>query len=82
MSVPERQPQQEPARPSLPWRIASTSVMSVTGLLSKGVMNGINTTETFGLEGFLDLLERRKDPAKRERGLITSGLLFSIVGNC
>ena len=35
-------------------------------------MFGTNSTEIHGLDGFLKLLDERKDVEKRKRGLITS----------
>lgn len=60
-----------PAQPSLPWRIGSAIVMGFVGLNSRLFMFRANDTEVHGLEGFLRTLDRRKDPARRERGLIT-----------
>lgn len=34
-------------------------------------MFGANRTEVHGLDKFLEMLDRRKDPEGRERGLIT-----------
>lgn len=60
-----------PTQPSLPWRIGSAMVMGFVGLNSRLFMFRANTTEVHGLDGFLRTLNRRKDPARRERGLIT-----------
>ena len=59
------------AAPSLPWRIASSTVMGFVGASVRSFMYGLNSTEAHGLDGFLELLEKRKDTDKRERGLIT-----------
>ena len=45
--------------------------MGITGLLSRGFLFGLNSVEVTGLDKFLALLDSRRDPAKRERGLIT-----------
>ncbi|KAJ9639507.1 Lyso-phosphatidylcholine acyltransferase [Coniosporium tulheliwenetii] len=45
--------------------------MGVTGLLTRGFLFGASRTEVHGLEGFLKLLDARKDVQGRERGLIT-----------
>ncbi|ORY69906.1 uncharacterized protein BCR38DRAFT_454809 [Pseudomassariella vexata] len=58
-------------QPRLPWRATSSFVMGVTGMLSRGFLYGLNTVEVTGLQRFLDILDKRKDPEKRERGLIT-----------
>ena len=60
-----------PPNPSLPWRITSSAIMGITGLLSRGFLFGLNSVEVTGLDKFLALLDSRRDPAKRERGLIT-----------
>lgn len=60
-----------PEQPSLPWRIGSAMVMGFVGLNASLFMFQANTTEVHGLDGFLRTLDRRKDPARRERGLIT-----------
>lgn len=63
-----------PTQPSLPWRIGSAIVMGFVGLNSRLFMFQANSTEVHGLDGFLRMLDRRKDPARRERGLITGTL--------
>ena len=60
-----------PAAPSLPWRIGSSAVMGVVGSLTRTFMYVLNSTETHGLESFLEVLDKRKDVDDRERGLIT-----------
>lgn len=55
----------------LPWRAASSLIMGMTGLFSKVLLFGFNRVEIHGLQRFLDLLESRRDPQTRERGLIT-----------
>lgn len=64
-----------PDQPSLPWRVGSSLTMGLGGALSRVIMFGANSTEVHGLDRFLDLLDRRRDVTKRERGLIT-GLPF------
>ena len=72
-----------PAAPSLPWRIASSTVMGLVGASVRTFMFGLNSTETHGLDNFLELLDKRKDIDKRERGLITGkravGLLLGLL---
>lgn len=58
-------------QPSLPWRMTSSLIMGLTAGLSRGFLYAFNTVEVTGLERFLDLLDKRKDVEKRERGLIT-----------
>lgn len=59
------------SRPSLPWRVGSTVIMGITGSLSRLFMFGANTTQVHGLDGFLELLDKRVDVQNRQRGLIT-----------
>ncbi|KAI1027933.1 hypothetical protein LB504_013072 [Fusarium proliferatum] len=59
-----------PAQPSLPWRIASATVMGSVGAFARVFMNGFNTLEVTGLQGLLGVLDRRKREG-RERGLLT-----------
>lgn len=60
-----------PQQPSLPWRIGAAMVMGFVGSTSRLFMFGANKTEVHGLDKFLETLDRRKDPERRERGLIT-----------
>jgi monolysocardiolipin acyltransferase len=55
--------------------------MGAVGLLCKGFL-GLNKVETHGMEGFLKLLDERKDVAGRERGLITGMQLKLKPFNC
>lgn len=57
--------------PSLPWRAASSFAIVTVGTLSKLFLNVASRTRVHGLEGFLNLLDERRDASKRERGLIT-----------
>ncbi|KAL6716847.1 Lyso-phosphatidylcholine acyltransferase [Lecanora helva] len=66
---------EEPLPPSLPWRIGSSAVMGITGMLTNAFMHVLNTQNTHGLECFLDLLDQRADPNARQRGLITGQTL-------
>ncbi|KAL8706126.1 MAG: hypothetical protein Q9201_000828 [Fulgogasparrea decipioides] len=61
-----------PKQPSLPWRIGSALVMGFVGGTSRLFMFGANSTEVHGLDAFLETLDRRKAPERRERGLITA----------
>lgn len=64
-------PEDQPEAPSGPWRAASMITMGAVGLLCKGFLAGLSKVETHGMDEFLQLLDEREDPAKRERGLIT-----------
>lgn len=64
-----------PSQPGLPWRITTTVVMGMMGILSKGFIYGLNRVEVVGLDGFLRILDRRRDVEKRQRGLLTGGSL-------
>lgn len=63
-----------PTQPGLPWRFSSSLLMGLTGMYSRLVVSGLNSVEVFGLERFIETLDRRKDVEKRERGLITGTL--------
>ena len=60
-----------PASPSLSWRFGSSLIMGLAASASRTFLFGLNKTETIGLEGFLETLDRREDVNGRERGLIT-----------
>ncbi|KAK0623165.1 acyltransferase-like protein [Immersiella caudata] len=68
-----------PANPSLPWRMASSTIMGLTGVLSRGFLHGLNTVEVSGLSRFVQLLESRQDPEKRQRGLLTVSNHVSVL---
>ena len=63
-------PDEQPAAPSAPWRAGSAVVMGAVGLLCRGFL-ALSSTETHGMEKFVQLLEKREDVEGRERGLIT-----------
>lgn len=58
-------------RPNGLWRGTSAMVMGLTGTLSKTFLYGLNDLEVFGLDNFMQILESRRDPSQRQRGLIT-----------
>ncbi|KAK8031170.1 hypothetical protein PG990_000904 [Apiospora arundinis] len=58
-------------QPNLLWRVASSLTLGATSMLCRGFLYGLNTVETTGLDRFLEVLDKRKDVEKRERGLIT-----------
>ncbi|KAI9815179.1 MAG: hypothetical protein M1826_002093 [Phylliscum demangeonii] len=64
-------PPNHPSKPSLPWRVGSLTVMSITSLISRSVLFGSCKTEVYGLEAFLRILDERKSTERRERGLLT-----------
>ncbi|KAI1374679.1 acyltransferase [Hypoxylon crocopeplum] len=66
-------------QPSLPWRMTSSVVMGLTAALSRGFLYGFNSVEVTGLERFLDVLDKRKDAEKRQRGLITVSNHISVM---
>jgi len=68
-----------PPSPSLPWRFSSSLIMGLTGSLSRGFLYGLNRIEVFGLDGFLETLDRRKDIEGREKGLITVSNHVSVM---
>lgn len=76
---------ESPFQPSLPWRIASSIVMGVTGTVFRIFLFGANNTEVHGLDRFLDLLDKRHDIEARQRGLITGKIPSQVSdpdGNC
>lgn len=58
-------------RPNGLWRGASAMTMGLTTTTSKVFLYGLNRVEVTGLDKFVELLESRRDPFERERGLIT-----------
>ncbi|KAF3036819.1 hypothetical protein E8E12_006346 [Didymella heteroderae] len=74
---PEERPE-APEAPSAPWRAASVFTMGAVGLLCKGFL-GLNNIETHGMERFLRLLDERREPKERERGLITVSNHISVM---
>lgn len=57
--------------PSLPWRLLSQTTLIGVGALCRGFLFGLSNPEINGLDSFLEILEERKDPAQRTRGLLT-----------
>ncbi|ROW15025.1 hypothetical protein VPNG_03335 [Cytospora leucostoma] len=66
-------------RPNGLVRGSSSMVMGLTGVLSKGFLNGLNDVEVIGMDNFLELLESRADPFQREKGLITVSNHISVM---
>lgn len=62
---------QRPDEPPWTTRTASSITIGAVGFLCRSFLYAFNRTETFGLDNFLRILDSRKDPARRERGLIT-----------
>jgi monolysocardiolipin acyltransferase len=60
-----------PQQPSLSMRLKSAMVMGMTGVISKCFLYAFNRVEVTGLARFLDILDIRRDPANRQRGLLT-----------
>lgn len=67
----------QPQRPDLSARIASSAYMGIASALCRGFLYGLNTVDVRGLDRFLAILDQRKDPEKRQRGLITGMYYFS-----
>ncbi|MCJ1354449.1 MAG: hypothetical protein MMC33_004438 [Icmadophila ericetorum] len=68
-----------PEQPSLPWRMASSFTMGFIGIICRVAMKAGNHSEMHGLDEFLELLDKREDPKKRERGLITVSNHISVL---
>jgi len=60
-----------PTRPSLSWRLGSLAVVSSVSALARGFLYGFNSVEVTGLNNLLGVLDRRKLPGGRDRGLLT-----------
>lgn len=58
-------------RPSAPWRALSSTIMFEVGALSRAFLLALCKVEVNGLESFLELLESRRDPSARTKGLLT-----------
>ncbi|KAH6849987.1 hypothetical protein B0I37DRAFT_101926 [Chaetomium sp. MPI-CAGE-AT-0009] len=65
--------------PSLSMRLKSAMIMGMTGVLSKCFLYGFNRVEVTGLSRFLDILDSRRDPANRQRGLLTVSNHVSVL---
>ena len=61
----------DPPPPSLLWRSGSTAIMGFVGTLTRAFMHGPNWQDAHGLDGFLELLDKRANVDGRQRGLIT-----------
>ncbi|CAD6505374.1 BgTH12-00865 [Blumeria graminis f. sp. triticale] len=68
-----------PLTPSLSWRVISSSIMGLTGVICRGFLYGMNYIEVIGLERFLEKLDRRSNIEGRERGLITVSNHVSVI---
>ncbi|KAK3900249.1 hypothetical protein C8A05DRAFT_36120 [Staphylotrichum tortipilum] len=68
-----------PRSSSLSLRLKSAMVMGMTGVLSKCFLYGFNKVEITGFARFIDLLDSRRDPARRQRGLLTVSNHISVV---
>ncbi|KAI2470622.1 hypothetical protein F4781DRAFT_390019 [Annulohypoxylon bovei var. microspora] len=66
-------------QPSLPWRMTSSIIMGLTATLSRSFLYGLNSVEVVGLDRFLEVLDKRKDVEKRQRGLITVSNHISVL---
>jgi monolysocardiolipin acyltransferase len=61
--------------PSLQWRAASTATLALVGVASKAFLAFGCTKEVNGLDGFIKVLDERRDVEGRERGLLTGNSL-------
>ena len=71
--------EESPSQLSLPWRVASASIMGVLGGLARVALYTTNSTEVHGLEEFQELVAERRDIEGRQRGLITGSQSKPIV---
>ncbi|KAI0481045.1 hypothetical protein GGR56DRAFT_302526 [Xylariaceae sp. FL0804] len=79
MSTPSDPQGLPPLQPGLPHRLASSLIMGTVSSISRAFLYGLNSVEVTGLQRFLDILDQRRDPLKRQRGLITVSNHISIV---
>ncbi|EAW14330.1 tafazzin [Aspergillus clavatus NRRL 1] len=62
--------------PSLPWRALSATTILGVAALCRSFLFMCNNTEINGLGPFLELLEARKDPSQRTKGLLTVWMIL------
>ena len=67
----------DPPPPSLLWRAGSTAIIGFTGSLTRAFMHVPNWQDAHGLDGFLELLDKRADIDGRQRGLITGMSIYT-----
>ncbi|KAK4192099.1 putative lysophosphatidylcholine acyltransferase [Podospora australis] len=67
------------SKPSLSLRMKSSMIMGITGLLGRSFLYGFNKVEATGLSRFIELLDSRQDPEKRQRGLLTVSNHVSVL---
>ncbi|KAJ6161119.1 hypothetical protein N7470_004515 [Penicillium chermesinum] len=65
--------------PSLPWRIASNMTMWGVAGLSRAFLSTLNYSKVNGLDEFTELLDSRRDPSQRTKGLITVSNHISVM---
>ncbi|OLN81616.1 Lysophosphatidylcholine acyltransferase [Colletotrichum chlorophyti] len=83
MTATEEQQQQQqqpvpPAQPSLPWRMASAAIMTITSGICRAFLFGLNDVKIEGQEQFLEVLDKRREGTP-ERGLITVSNHISVL---
>ncbi|KAL1964445.1 hypothetical protein VTN77DRAFT_7003 [Rasamsonia byssochlamydoides] len=66
-------------RPSAWWRAGSSTTMFEVGALCRAFLFTVCTVEVNGLEAFTELLDSRRDPSKRTRGLVTVANHISVL---
>ncbi|KAL4906707.1 hypothetical protein BDW74DRAFT_167259 [Aspergillus multicolor] len=65
--------------PSLFWRsLSSTTILGVAALC-RGFLYACSRPQTHGMEEFLELLDSRKDPSQRKKGLLTVSNHISVM---
>jgi len=69
--------EERPYEPPMLTRAISSLTLGGVGFLCRSFLFALSRTEVHGLDNFLELLDERKDPKKRERGLIT-GMLWPL----
>ncbi|KAJ5526245.1 Tafazzin [Penicillium pulvis] len=65
--------------PSLPWRAMSNMTMWGVAGLCRAFLSGLCNADAHGAEAFTELLDSRRDPSQRTKGLITVSNHISVM---
>ncbi|KAK1659369.1 acyltransferase [Colletotrichum godetiae] len=70
--------EERPSEPSLPWRMASSAIMGLTGAISRAFLYSFHDVQTENQARFLEVLDKRRAETP-ERGLITVSNHISVL---
>ncbi|KAI3547195.1 acyltransferase [Colletotrichum abscissum] len=70
--------EERPSEPSLPWRMASSAIMGLTGAISRAFLYTFHDVQTENQARFLEVLDKRRAETP-ERGLITVSNHISVL---